>query len=147
MTRVVLVESDGMRVPVSRARVQRVANGVLRAERVAHAQISVAFVSDRRMASLNWRHLGHRGTTDVISFGFAPSVVSAGVSGDIYIAPQTARRNALAHGAGIRQELIRLVIHGVLHVIGHDHPVDDGRMASTMWTRQEQLLRRAMAIA
>ena len=145
MTRVVQVASEQVRVPVSLARVQRVAESVLRAERVRDAQVSVTFVSDRRMAALNWSHLQHRGATDVISFGFAPVAKGAPLAGDIYIAPGVARRNAIAHGAGIREEVLRLVVHGMLHVIGYDHPVDDERYASSMWRRQERLLRGALS--
>jgi probable rRNA maturation factor len=134
-------------MPVSLARVQRVAESVLRAERVGDALVSVTFVSDRKMASLNWSHLQHRGATDVISFGFAPVAKGAPLTGDIYIAPGVARRNALAHGAGIREELLRLVVHGVLHIIGYEHPVDDERYASPMWKRQERLLRGALVSA
>ncbi|MDB4891110.1 MAG: metalloprotease ybeY [Gemmatimonadetes bacterium] len=134
-------------MPVSVARVQRVAESVLRAERVRDALVSVTFVSDRKMASLNWSHLQHRGPTDVISFGFAPVTTGAPLTGDIYIAPGVARRNALAHGAGIREELLRLVVHGMLHVIGYDHPVDGERYASPMWKRQERLLRGALVSA
>ena len=61
--------------------------------------------------------------------------------GDVYIAPDVARRNAREQGAGVREELMRLVVHGVLHVLGHDHPEDDSRYASPMWQRQERLLR------
>ena len=147
MTRVVQVAAEQVRVPVALARVERVALAALRAERVRDAVVSVTFVSDRQMAALNWTHLRHRGPTDVISFGFAPVTSTAPVTGDIYIAPGVARTNALAHGAGVREELLRLVIHGVLHVLGHDHPVDDARYASAMWRRQERLLRRAMAAA
>ena len=92
------------------------------------AIVSVTFVSDRRMAALNWRHLQHRGATDVISFGFAPVTKGGALTGDVYIAPDVARRNALAHGAGIREELLRLVVHGVLHVLGYDHPVDEATL-------------------
>lgn len=147
MTRIVHVETDAVRVPVARARVQRVADAVLRAEGVRHAEVSITFVSDRAMARLNWRHLHHRGPTDVISFGFAPASTAGGIAGDVYIAPAVARRNALAHGAGMREELLRLVVHGVLHVVGHEHPIDDTRTASPMWKRQERLLARAMADA
>jgi len=145
VTRVVQVASEQVRVPVSLARVQRVAESVLRAERVRDAEVSVTFVSDRRMAALNWSHLQHRGATDVISFGFAPVAKGAPLTGDIYIAPGVARRNAVAHGAGIREEILRLVVHGMLHVIGYDHPVDDARYNSPMWQRQERLLRGALS--
>ena len=147
MTRVVQVAAEQVRVPVALARVEQVALAALRAERVRDAVVSITFVSDRQIAALNWKHLGHRGATDVISFGFAPVATSAPVTGDIYIAPGVARKNAVAHGAGIREELLRLVIHGVLHVLGHDHPEGETRYGSAMWRRQEQLLRSAMAAA
>jgi probable rRNA maturation factor len=63
------------------------------------------------------------------------------VVGDVYIAPGVARRNAREHRRGVREELMRLVVHGVLHVIGHEHPEDDTRYDSPMWRRQERLLR------
>ena len=99
------------------------------------------------MAALNRRHLGHAGPTDVISFGFAPVAAGAPVTGDIYIAPAVARANALEHGAGVREELLRLVVHGTLHVVGHEHPTDASRTTSSMWRRQERLLDRALRSA
>lgn len=147
VTRVVQVATEQVRIPVALTRVQHVAESVLRAERVRDASVSIAFVSDRRMASLNWSHLRHRGATDVISFGFAPVAEGAPVTGDVYIAPGVARRNALAHGAPVREELLRLVVHGMLHVLGHDHPVDESRYVSPMWLRQERLLRSALVSA
>jgi len=145
MPRVVEVASEGVRVPVARARVQAAAERVLRDARVRDAQISVTFLDDRRMAALNRKHLGHRGATDVISFGFAPAAKDGPLVGDVYISPGEARRNAKAHGAGVREELLRLVVHGTLHVLGHDHPDGDSRYASPMWRRQERLLRPLLA--
>lgn len=147
VTHVVQVATEQVRIPVARGRVERVVVSVLRAERVGEAEVSVTFVTNRRMAALNRRHLGHAGATDVISFGFAPVAEGAPVTGDIYIAPAVARRNALAHGAGIREELLRLVVHGTLHVLGHDHPTDDARTTSPMWRRQERLLLRTLRSA
>jgi ssRNA-specific RNase YbeY (16S rRNA maturation enzyme) len=49
--------------------------------------------------------------------------------------------NARALARGVREELLRLVVHGVLHVAGHDHPDGDARYDSVMWKRQERLLR------
>jgi probable rRNA maturation factor len=135
------VAAEGMRLPLARARVADLVRGVLRAERVRNALVSVAFLDDRAMARLNREHLGHRGSTDVISFGFAPAP-GGPVVGDVYIAPAVVRANARAHGTGVREELARVVIHGTLHVLGHDHPTDEGRTSSAMWRRQEQLLRR-----
>jgi rRNA maturation RNase YbeY len=147
VTRIVDVATEDVRIAVARSRVERVADRVLRAEGVRNALVSIAFVSDRRMAALNWRHLRHRGPTDVISFSFAPGQPGGPVVGDIYIAPGVARRNAIEHGRGVREETLRLVVHGVLHVLGHDHPAGDERYASPMWRKQERLLRSALAAA
>ena len=141
MSLAVDVATEGVRVPISRSRVATLAEGVLRRERVRDALLSIAFVTDRRIAALNRDHLGHTGPTDVISFGFAPVDSGRVIVGDVYIAPGVARRNARSHGGGIREELMRLVVHGVLHVMGHEHPEDDSRYASPMWRRQERLLR------
>ena len=143
MARVIAVATDDVRIPVSRARVERAAALVLQRERVRDAIVSIAFVGEREIARLSWRHLRHKGPTDVISFGFAAPSPDAPVSGDIYISPDVARRNARAHGAPIREELLRLVVHGVLHILGHDHP-DHDRHSSAMWRRQEALLKRVM---
>jgi probable rRNA maturation factor len=149
VTLAVAVAADGVRIPVSRARVRAIALDVLRAEGVREALVSLAFVTTRAIASLNRRHLGRTGPTDVIAFGFSAAGQARPTSlvGDIYIAPGVARRNARAFGVGVREELARLVVHGVLHVIGHDHPAGDDRSQSPMWRRQEALLRRVQRSA
>lgn len=138
---IVDVSAEGVRMPVALARVREACTRVLRAERVRDALVSIAFVTERRMASLNREHLQHAGPTDVISFGFTPPVRGSGLVGDIYICPGVARANALAHGERIRDELIRLVVHGTLHVVGYEHPDTHERAASPMWKRQERLVR------
>ena len=146
MPRVVHVATDAVRIPVARDRVQRVADRVLRAERVRHALISITFVTDQKIAVLNWQHLKHRGPTDVISFALSPVTRAGELVGDVYVAPAVARRNAAEHGSGVREELLRLVVHGVLHVIGYAHPDDDSRVTSPMWRRQERLLHSALGV-
>lgn len=141
MSLAVDVAAEGVRIPVARSRIAALAEGVLRREGVRDALLSIAFVTDRRIAALNRAHLGHAGPTDVISFGFAPVDNARGVVGDVYIAPGVARRNARDAGGGVREELQRLVVHGVLHVLGHDHPDGESRYDSPMWRRQERLLR------
>ena len=116
---------------------------MLRAEKMRHALISIALVTSSRIAAMNSRHLNHRSPTDVIAFGFAPDRGGPLVA-DIYIAPAVARANARRLGVGIREELVRLVVHGVLHALGHDHPDGEARVRSPMWRKQEALVRRAM---
>jgi probable rRNA maturation factor len=141
------VAVDGIPTPLSRAQAQKVVESVLRAEKVRSALVSVAFVTDRTITAMNAKHLGHSGPTDVISFGFDRPTRRDPVVGDVYIAPKVAARNARARRRRVREELVRLVVHGTLHVLGYDHPDDEGRETSAMWRRQEQLVRRLAARA
>jgi probable rRNA maturation factor len=136
------VAAEGVRAPLGRDRVAALARAVLRAEKVRAAELSITFVTAERIAELNWRHLRHRGPTDIITFELAPTVPGAPVTGDIYISPEVAREHAARAGVGVREEVARLVVHGVLHSLGHEHPEDETRTSSAMWRRQERLLAR-----
>ncbi len=136
------VSASGVRSPIAGARLAEAARAVLRAERVRNALVSVTLIDRRAVARINRKHLGHRGATDVISFSFARASKGDAVIGDIYIAPEVARENAAARGVPVREELLRLVVHGVLHVLGHDHPEGPTRERSAMWQRQERIVRR-----
>jgi probable rRNA maturation factor len=142
MTLAVDVAANGVRTPLSRATIADIVRGVLKLEHVRNALLSITLVTRSAIAALNRRHLGHRGATDVISFGFTRATRADPVIGDIYICPDVARDNARARGVGVREEIARLVVHGVLHILGYDHPEDEGREASPMWRRQERLLSR-----
>ncbi len=136
------VAVDGVRSPLSRSRVADLARAVLRAEGVRDGLLSIALVSNRRIAALNRKHLRRSRPTDVIAFGFTRRGKRGPVIGDVYIAPDVARASARDNGVPVRQELARLVIHGTLHVVGYDHAEDDTRMKSAMWRRQERLVGR-----
>ena len=138
----VAVAADGVRIPLARARVAEIARRVLRAEGVRDALLSVTFVSRRAITALNRRHLGRNRPTDVIAFGLGAQGRRGPIVGDVYVSPDAARESARANNIGVREELVRLVVHGTLHALGHDHPETDARTASPMWKRQEQLVRR-----
>jgi probable rRNA maturation factor len=129
---------------VSRARVREMAVAVLRAEHVRDAMLSITFVGRAAMSELNRRYLGHHGATDVISFGLGRGGKRGAVIGDIYICPEIARDNAKRQRVPIGEEVLRLVVHGTLHVLGHNHPTGASRIASPMWRRQERILARVL---
>lgn len=145
MTRLhVAVNAEGVRAAVSAARLADAGRAVLRAEGVRAGLLSLTLLTPARMAAMNRKHLGHRGATDVLSFGFRDP--EGAVIGDVYLCPAVAAANARRFGVGVREELLRLVVHGTLHALGHDHPEGDdaARRASPMWTRQERLLARVL---
>lgn len=125
---------------ISDHRVREAVARVLQTERVRDALISVAFVGPAAMEKLNRGFLSHDGPTDVISFGLARSNKASPLIGDIYICPRVAERNAKALRITPKEELTRLVIHGMLHILGYDHPEGAERTTSTMWKRQERIL-------
>jgi probable rRNA maturation factor len=124
----------------------RLARGVLKAEGVRGALLSIALVGRRRIRSLNRLHLGHDRETDVIAFRLEALTRVTGredtVVGDVYVCVPVATAQAPRYDTTPRDELRRLVVHGVLHVLGYRHPDGAGRSASPMWRRQERLLTR-----
>lgn len=138
------ISSSVRRLTVSRVRVRDAAVAALGAERVRNAMLSITFVGRAAMSELNRRYLRHRGPTDVISFGLGRTGRRGAVIGDIYICPEVARDNAKRQGIPIGEEVLRLVVHGTLHVLGHDHPVGESRTTSSMWRRQERILARVI---
>jgi probable rRNA maturation factor len=129
---------EGLAVPLDSARVEAALERVLREEGVEAAELSVAFVDDDRIAALNREYLMHEGPTDVISFPLHAS--GQPVLGDVYVGVQQAERQARELGERFEVELLRLAVHGTLHVLGYDHPEGDEREQSPMYRRQEELL-------
>jgi probable rRNA maturation factor len=98
---------------------------------------------------MNRTHLGRDRATDVIAFSFRMPPIRSGrvpraVVGDVYIAPEIAAESARAVRVSVREELTRLVVHGTLHVLGHEHPETGDRTRSAMWKKQERLVQRLM---
>lgn len=126
---------SGRPQPLPPARVRRVVAAVLAGER-RRARMSVTFLGRDAMRRLNALHLGRDRPTDVISFGLRHP--GGELVGDVYVCPWVAAREARTRGIPVRQELIRLLVHGTLHALGYDHPEGERRTRSAMWRRQER---------
>ena len=134
----VVLNAEGLKVPVSAARMRAACTAVLSSQKVRHALVSITLLTPRRMAAMNKKHLDHAGPTDVITFAFRDA--GGAVIGDVYICPAVAAANAKRFGVSAREELLRLTVHATLHVLGHEHPEGEARMKSPMWKLQERLL-------
>lgn len=108
---------------------------------VGRGEISITFLDAVTMADLNATHLRRSGPTDVISFNLGDS---ENPLGDVYVCPEVASESAQEYGIELREELLRLVVHGTLHLLGHDHPEGPDRESSEMYRLQEALLRRVL---
>lgn len=112
----------GTRVNPSTLRVR--AQRVLRAAGHAGSELSLSLVDDEQMADLNRRYRGIDRPTDVLSFSLVegPAAEHRGrLLGDVVIGIETARRQARDAHRGLDHEVARLLIHGVLHLLGHAH--------------------------
>jgi probable rRNA maturation factor len=105
---------------------------------VEDAEISVTLLDDDGITRLNRAYLDRDGVTDVIAFSLGEAHGS--VLGDVYIGAEQAARQATDAGQDWDTELVRLVIHGVLHVLGHEHPEGPERLHSSMFATQERLV-------
>jgi probable rRNA maturation factor len=128
-----------------RALLARRTRRVLRELGHVRSELSLALVDDDAMTALNERHRGRGGPTDVLSFSLLDGAHSSWrgrLLGDVVIDVEQAARQARRARRPLDDELIALVIHGVLHVLGHDHEeADDARRMRAA----ERRLRRAVA--
>jgi probable rRNA maturation factor len=103
-------------------------------------QVTVLLTTDAAIAKLNRQFRGNNKATDVLSFP-ASGVGAEGMAGDLAISVSTAMRQAAEQGHSLAVEIKVLVLHGLLHLAGFDHEVDDGKMA-----RRERVLRARLGL-
>ncbi|HEX2188475.1 MAG TPA: rRNA maturation RNase YbeY [Longimicrobiaceae bacterium] len=130
---------EGVASPVDAAAVERAVRATLLAEGHAAGEVSVALLADPAMVELNCEYLGHDRPTDVISFALHGD--GEPPLGDVYLGVEQALRQAEELGVDPGEELLRLTVHGTLHVLGWDHPEGEERLGSDMFRRQEEILR------
>ena len=91
---------------------------------------TIAFVSDRKMRSLNKTFRGRNSTTDVLSFPFKADEFETGEDnlGDIVVSVEQAQKQASENNLDFEAEIKQLILHGILHLCGYDHETDAGEM-------------------
>ncbi|HXV14134.1 MAG TPA: rRNA maturation RNase YbeY [Candidatus Krumholzibacteria bacterium] len=120
-----------------RRRVARAAAGVGR----RGATVNLVVVGDREMRRLNRRYRGKDKPTDVLSFGYDAGP-GDDVVGDVFVSYQTLARDARRLGVEARHLAVRIVVHGLLHVVGYDHESD--AEAARMERRERSVLKRVL---
>lgn len=125
--------------PIPDARIRSALGRLFRRVGARDGELSVAFLSDAPIRRMNHDHLGHDWVPDVLSFDLGGA--DERLVADIYVGLEQAVRQAREHGVPTDEEMVRLVLHGTLHVLGFDHPEDSGaREESELWRIQEAVL-------
>ena len=139
------VTTRGRRAPALAARLRRGGRRLLSALGLDGAELSVLLVSDAEMRRLNRSYRGTDRSTDVLAFSQREGVGGAppGLLGDVVISVDTAKRQAAERGASLGREGERLLIHGLLHLLGYDHERSAGE--ARRMQRRERLLARRLA--
>ncbi len=102
--------------------------------------ISISYVDDKHMRRLNREHRGINFTTDVLSFPAEPELGAYPHLGDLVISLPVAEKMAKKLGVSRRREIQTLVIHGFLHLCGHDHEKDHGEMLALQAQLEREML-------
>lgn len=134
------IESE---IPFSQDLLERAANAALEHEsRSLDSELSIILTDDARLHELNLNYLGVDAPTDVLSFPASETDPETGASyiGDILISIPRAQAQADAAGHPLEAEVQLLVVHGVLHLIGHDHA--EAEEKARMWKAQAEILER-----
>jgi probable rRNA maturation factor len=120
------------------------AASALQTEGIREAEVSLTLLDDVGIRQLNLAYFGKDRPTDVIAF---PLHEPGGpIFGDIYLGFEQARRQAEELSLPLEEELLRLAIHGTLHLMGHNHPEGDERFQSEMFQRQEALVQKRLSL-
>jgi len=105
----------------------RAARAILSGAGVQRGSLSLAVVDDAQMHQLNRIHLNHDYPTDVLSFLLESNDEGTWLEGEVIVSADTACREAEIHGWSTQDELLLYVVHGTLHLVGHDDHEDQDR--------------------
>jgi probable rRNA maturation factor len=123
-------------LPLDRPRMRRAVCAILRDAEIAHAEISIAIVGDATIAELHREFLDDPEPTDVLSFVLERS--EGWLEGEVVVSAETASTCAAKYKSTPTNELLRYVIHGTLHLVGHDDT--STRQRAAMRTKERKYL-------
>ena len=144
----VFLRSHLSSMTIDHARLSRLAQAVLSEVGESSAQVCLSFIGDRRMRGLNRRFRGKDRSTDVLAFAareaHTPQVMRrlARPLGDVVISVPAAMRQAKSMQRSLDEEIVTLLVHGILHLCGYDHERSNDE--ALRMQRRERMLRRCL---
>ncbi len=139
---IIQIENRQKRVKIDRRKLRLQTVRLMKALDCADREISITLVDDPQIQSLNKQYLNKDRPTNVISFSLQEGDfggVNPTLLGDIVISVDTALRDARKGNLSLEEELIFLVIHGLLHLLGYNHEGTTPREAGKMRKKEKEL--------
>jgi probable rRNA maturation factor len=136
------IENNQKRVPINNRRIRTTTINLLKYLNCTDKEISITFVDDLKIALLNKQYLGKEKPTNVLSFSLQEgeyAEINPNILGDIVISAETAQRDAAKGGLTLEEELIFLIIHGLLHLLGFNHEKTTKEETKIMRKKEKEL--------
>jgi probable rRNA maturation factor len=136
------IENNQKRVPINNRRIRATTITLLKYLSCTDKEISITFVDDLKIALLNNQYLGKVKPTNVLSFSLQEGEyagINPNILGDIVISAETAQRDAAKDGLTLEEELIFLIIHGLLHLLGFNHEKTTKEETKIMRKKEKEL--------
>lgn len=119
---------------------EAIATAASKKEKKIKGIVEINIISDSEMTRLNFQFRGKKYPTDVLSFAWSEDGFSPGpYLGQIYICPNQIKRQAKDLGIAEKEEFARMLVHGLLHLAGHEH--QEVKEAKKMFSLQESILK------
>ncbi len=126
-----LSNDSGIPIPVSEARVRDLIHAVETGEGVRFAMVELVYVDEAEIEELNKGTFGRDYVTDIISFHYHDDGVTDALEGSLVMCAPRIREQALEFGVDETAEFERVIVHGLLHVIGFDDSTPEDKAAMT----------------
>lgn len=142
-------ENKNSKRPIDLSKIERVAGAALRRLNRKKAEVNIVFVSNQKIRAMNRRYRGTDKSTDVLAFPPRewppprwplPRCEQSGFLGDIVVSSDEARKNAKEYDTSFVEEAALYVIHGILHLTGHEDRTEKGRVS--MQRLENELIRK-----
>ncbi len=140
----VTIESEDISVPkYLKTFCKKNIMGILQYLHIDNVAITLVLTGDEAIASINSNYRKKKGPTDVLSFAYreAPTPMADGLPeylGDVIISLETAQKQAQEYNVPLHDEILRLIVHGMLHLLGYDH--EQYYKKKQMQKKEEELL-------
>jgi rRNA maturation RNase YbeY len=145
----IVVANRQQKKRINSRRLKRIVQHLLGELNITEAELGIHLVGAKEMARVNWQYLQHEGSTDVITFDHQEPAPGSGtqnprpkIHGELFVCVEDAISQAREFKTNWQSETVRYVVHGVLHLLGHDDLKPDLRR---QMKREENRLLRALA--